>query len=118
MRCGAASTTTVVARSRALRHRKRLNSGTFRTGMDLAPCCGVVSPRRCTVTNRNEGEGSRSAARKYNEGATKTAKKKIPDAAPRSEREREEMEQAEEEGRARAKELDPEVDRDYSRPTK
>ena len=75
--------------------------------------------RRCTVANRNEGEGSRSAAREYNEAATKTArKKKIPNAAPRSEREREEMEQAEEEGRARAKELDSAEDRDYSRPTK
>jgi len=52
-------------------------------------------------------------------GATKTArKKKIPNAAPRSEREREEMEQAEKEGRARAKELDPAEDVDYSRPTK
>ena len=71
------------------------------------------------MANRNEGEGSRSAARKYNEGATKTAqKKKVPDAAPRSEREREEMEQAEKEVRARAKELDPEEDRDYSRSTK
>ena len=71
------------------------------------------------MANRNEGEGSRSAAREYNEGATKTAhKKKMPNAAPRSEQEREEMEQAEEEGRARAKELDPAEDLDYSRPTK
>jgi len=71
------------------------------------------------VGNRNEGEGSRSAAQQYNEGATKTARKKnMPNAAPRSEREREEMEQAEEDGRARAKELDPEEAHDYSRSTK
>jgi hypothetical protein len=71
------------------------------------------------VGNRNEGEGSRSAARQYNEGATKTArKKKMPSAAPRSEQEREEMERAEEEGRSRAKEFDPAVDRDFTRPTK
>jgi hypothetical protein len=70
------------------------------------------------VGNRNEGEGNRTAARQYNEGATKTAREKIPDASPRSEREKKEMEEAEEQGRARAKELDPAVDRDYSRPTK
>jgi hypothetical protein len=71
------------------------------------------------MADRNEGEGSRSAARQYNEGATKTAhKKKMPNAAPRSEQEREEMERAEEAGRARAKELDPEEDRNYSRSTK
>ena len=71
------------------------------------------------MADRNEGEGSRSAARQYNEGATKTARKKrIPNAAPRSDQEREEMERAEKEGRARAKDLDPEEDLDYSRPTK
>lgn len=68
--------------------------------------------------NRNEGEGNRTAARQYNEAATKTAKKKIPDASPRSEREEREMEEAEEKGRARAKEIDPSVERDYSHPTK
>ncbi|HEY8518910.1 MAG TPA: hypothetical protein VIN61_02425 [Gammaproteobacteria bacterium] len=68
--------------------------------------------------NRNEGEGNRTAAREYNEAASKTAKKPAPDAAPRSEQEEREMERAEEQGRARAKELDPSVDRDYSRPTK
>jgi hypothetical protein len=71
------------------------------------------------VANRNEGEGNRTAARQYNEAATKTAReKKIPDASPRSEREKREMEEAEEKGRARAKELDPAEDHDYSRPTK
>ncbi|HEX7082192.1 MAG TPA: hypothetical protein VF329_14390 [Gammaproteobacteria bacterium] len=71
------------------------------------------------MADRNEGEGSRTAARRYNEGATKTAKEKPKaDPAPGSDEERQEMERAEEEGRRRAKELDPSVDRDYSRPTK
>ncbi|HEX6999643.1 MAG TPA: hypothetical protein VF322_16000 [Gammaproteobacteria bacterium] len=70
------------------------------------------------MANENEGEGSRTAARRYNEAASKTAKKPAPDAAPDSEQEEREMERAEEQGRARAKEVDPAVDRDYSHPTK
>jgi hypothetical protein len=71
------------------------------------------------MANRNEGEGSRSAARRYNDGATKTArKKKMRNAAPRSDRERAEMEEAEEKRRARAKALDPTAERDYSHPAK
>jgi transaldolase len=52
-----------------------------------------------TMANRNEGEGSRTAARRYNEAARKTARRRRqPDPSPRSDEERRAMEQAEEEG--------------------
>jgi hypothetical protein len=71
------------------------------------------------MSGKNEGEGNRTAARRYNEAAQKTAKKGVqPDAEPKSEQERKEMEQAEEAGRSRAKEVDPSVERDFKRPTK
>jgi hypothetical protein len=71
------------------------------------------------MATKNEGEGSRTAARRYNEGAHKTAKKRdMPDAAPRSDEEQREMEAAEREGSSRAKERDPAVPRDYTKPTK
>jgi len=71
------------------------------------------------VGNRNEGEGNRTAARRYNEAASKTAQRgKMPNAEPGSEDEQKAMEEAEQEGRERAKEQDPAVSRDYSRPTK
>jgi hypothetical protein len=71
------------------------------------------------MAGRNEGEGNRTAARRYNEGAHKTAEKgDLPDAAPSSDEERQEMERAEQSGRARAKELDPAVERDFDKPTK
>ncbi|HLF09926.1 MAG TPA: hypothetical protein VJA26_01835 [Gammaproteobacteria bacterium] len=69
--------------------------------------------------SKNEGEGNRTAARRYNEGARRTARKaKLPDPQPRSERERREMEAAERKGLERSKEGDPAVKRDYSKPTK
>lgn len=71
------------------------------------------------MAGRNEGEGNRTAARRYNEAAAKTAKKgERPDATPHSDDERREMEQAEREGRSRAKEIDPAVERDFDKPTK
>ena len=71
------------------------------------------------MSGRNEGEGNRTAARRYNEGAARTAKKgEHPDAAPHSDKEREEMERAEDAGRSRAKEMDPAVDRHFDKPTK
>ncbi|MGB7214888.1 MAG: hypothetical protein WBE98_07605 [Gammaproteobacteria bacterium] len=66
---------------------------------------------------KNEGEGSRTAARKYNEGARKTAERGVnekPEAL--SDDERRELERAEREGRERAKEIDPAVSRDYDKP--
>lgn len=67
----------------------------------------------------NEGEGNRTAARRYNEGAQETAKhgvRETPEAL--SDEERRELERAEKEGRERAKEVDPAVDRDYGKPTR
>jgi hypothetical protein len=66
---------------------------------------------------KNEGEGNRTAARRYNEGVKRTTKKgPPPSAAPSSEEERRELEEAERAGRERAKETDPAVQRDYSTP--
>lgn len=71
------------------------------------------------MPQRNEGEGSRTAARRYNEGARKTAERGVrekPEAL--SDEERREMERAEQEGRRHAKEDDPALERDYSKPTR
>lgn len=64
--------------------------------------------------NRNEGEGSRTAAREYNEKTTEFARsgkveKQARAAARMSEQERREAEDAAEQGRARSKEEDPAV---------
>jgi len=71
------------------------------------------------MPNRNEGEGSRTAARRYNEGARKTAERGVrekPEAL--SDAERAELERAEKEGLSRAKEDDPAVERDYTKPSR
>jgi hypothetical protein len=69
------------------------------------------------MTAKNEGEGSRTAARRYNEGARRTARKgEPPAAAPRNDAERAALEEAERAGRERAKEHDPGVARDYTKP--
>jgi len=71
------------------------------------------------MPQRNEGEGNRTAARRYNEGARKTAERGVrekPEAL--SDEERRELERAEEEGRSHAKEVDPQAERDYSKPTR
>ena len=70
---------------------------------------------------RNEGEGSRTAARRYNEGQQKFAEsgkleEKAKEAqAAREGAEREELERAEKAGKERAKEEDPSLRRDYSK---
>ncbi len=70
------------------------------------------------MANKNEGEGNRTAARRYNEAASRTAKKgEPPEATPASDEEREALEAAEEAGRNRAKEHDPAVARDYRKPS-
>ncbi len=66
----------------------------------------------------NEGEGNRTAARRYNEAVHATARKAGDGARVKSEEERREIEDAEEAGRRRAKEFDPEVDRDFRKGTK
>lgn len=71
------------------------------------------------MPQRNEGEGSRTAARRYNEGAHETAKGGVPEQPEAlSDEERRELERAEKEGRSRAKEDDPALERDYTKPTR
>lgn len=68
-------------------------------------------------TQRNEGEGNRTAARRYNEGATGHAKSgKVPEEAKAARETFEgaggdEIRRAEEEGRRRAAEEDPTLNR-------
>lgn len=71
------------------------------------------------MAGKNEGEGNRTAARRYNEAAQETAKKgEPPDASPQSDEERREMERAEQTGRERAREVDPAVERDFNKATR
>jgi hypothetical protein len=71
------------------------------------------------MAGKNEGEGSRTAARRYNEATQAAAKKQGREHGPQlSEKERREAEAAEEAGKRRAKELDPEEHRDFDHPTK
>jgi hypothetical protein len=71
------------------------------------------------MASKNEGEGNKTAARRYNEAARKTAhKRNLPNPEPGSAEEQREMKRAEREGRERAKELDPATSRDYTKPTK
>ncbi len=69
---------------------------------------------------RNQGEGDRESARRYNESTQEFVESgKVDEAARKAgEGDKQEMERAEQLGKDRAKELDPAVDRDYSKPTK
>ncbi len=71
-------------------------------------------------TPKNQGEGDRESAKRYNENTREYVKSgKVEKAAREAGKgDPEEMEQAEKAGEERAKELDPAVDRDYSKPTK
>jgi len=67
------------------------------------------------MADRNQGEGNRDAARHYNEATEKFVKSgKVEDAA----RNAKDDPVAEQKGRERAKEFDPEEDRDYTKPEK
>lgn len=73
--------------------------------------------------NRNQGEGDRESAKRYNEHTEKFVKsgrveKAARDAVNMSDEERRAAEQAEQAGKRRAKELDPEDKRDYSKAKK
>lgn len=67
----------------------------------------------------NQGEGDREAAKRYNEATKEFVEsgemEKAPDPSHQSE---EAARNAEEEGKSRAKELDPEIHRDYDEATK
>lgn len=67
------------------------------------------------MAGKNQGEGDKESAARYNEEQQKFVKSgRVEQAA----REAKEDPEAEQEGRARAKELDPNEDRDYSKPQK
>ncbi len=70
--------------------------------------------------DKNQGEGDRESARRYNRNAQDFVESgKVDDAARRAgDGDREEGEEAEKAGRERAKEFDPAVERDYSKPTR
>ncbi len=67
-----------------------------------------------------QGEGDRESAKRYNEDTREFVESgKVDEAARKAgEGDKEEMERAEKAGKDRAKELDPAVDRNYSKPTK
>lgn len=69
---------------------------------------------------RNQGEGDRESARHYNENTKKFVESgKVDEAARKAGKgDKQELERAEQAGKDRAKELDPAVDRNYSKPTK
>jgi hypothetical protein len=75
-------------------------------------------------SGRNEGEGNRTAARKFNKESREFAQSGKVDAAAEEAKEavqgpeREELKEAEAKGRARAREQDPAVRRDYFKPEK
>jgi hypothetical protein len=72
---------------------------------------------------QNQGEGNREAARRYNEATRKHVKKgDVQQQAEEAERaleglEKDELERAEKLGKHHAKEEDPQLERDYHRPT-
>jgi hypothetical protein len=69
---------------------------------------------------KNQGEGDRESAKRYNEKTQEYVESgKVDEAARKAgEADPKELEQAEKAGKKRAKELDPAVERDYSKPTK
>ncbi|HEX7038169.1 MAG TPA: hypothetical protein VF210_20565 [Pseudomonadales bacterium] len=70
--------------------------------------------------NKVQGEGDREADRNYRERTKKFVESgRVDEAAERArEQDPDEGRRAEEAGRKRAKEMDPEVRRDYDKPTK
>ena len=75
-----------------------------------------------TVEEKNQGEGNREAARRYNEAGHEFVKSGQVDektgAETLTEEEQRELEEAEKAGKARAKEKDPAVTRDYTKSDK
>ena len=68
---------------------------------------------------RPRGEGDREAARRFNEAAREFVESgKAADAPDPAGQPEESADWADRKGKERAKELDPEVHRDYDRPTK
>lgn len=67
------------------------------------------------MAGKNQGEGDKESGAKYNKEQQEFVKSgRVDDAARKATEDRE----AERKGRERAKEFDPEEERDYSRPDK
>jgi hypothetical protein len=79
------------------------------------PRTGIASiNEESTMSQRNQGEGDRESARRFNESEQKFVRdgrvgEAAERAAPRSGSEEQQMQQAEEEGRSRAADEDPTV---------
>lgn len=73
-----------------------------------------------TDKSKIQGEGDRESAKRYNKDTQEFVESgKVEEAARKAgQGDKEEMERAEKTGEERAKEYDPAVDRDYSKPTK
>lgn len=67
------------------------------------------------MSGKNQGEGDRESARRYNEDTRKFVKSGNVDKAAGETAEDADAERA---GRERAKELDPQLHRDYKKPQK
>ncbi|AKJ94167.1 hypothetical protein TVD_01720 [Thioalkalivibrio versutus] len=73
-----------------------------------------------TDKSKMQGEGDRKSAKRYNEDTQDFVESgKVDDAARKAGKgDKEEMERAEKAGKDRAKEEDPKVNRNHSKPTK
>jgi hypothetical protein len=70
-------------------------------------------------SSRNQGEGDRESAKRYNEATREFVQSgKVDDAAEYAEQDPEEAKESERKGRQHARELDPAVHRDYQKPEK
>jgi hypothetical protein len=67
-----------------------------------------------------QGEGDRESAKRYNKDTQEFVESgKVDEAARRAgDADSDELEKAEREGESRAKELDPDEERDYTKPTR
>lgn len=81
----------------------------------------AAETKNSSRSGRNEGEGSRSAARNFNQSSKEFVRSGKVDRAAKSAKdavegkEQKSLRSAEEKGRARAKEVDPAVHRDHGK---
>ncbi|MGD8416531.1 MAG: hypothetical protein PVH91_05695 [Pseudomonadales bacterium] len=78
---------------------------------------------RSNDRSRNQGEGDKASARRFNRDSrafldSKEGKAALKKKPTRTESEAKAARQAEEKARSRAKEQDPQVKRDYDKPTR
>jgi len=80
----------------------------------------MSDPAKTPSQGKNQGEGDREAARRYNEDQREFVKSgKVGAAAEQAKgQDASEAEAAEKAGKSKAKEFDPEEARDYSKPGK